>query len=63
MSVSSTYYKHYQADMLAAAILMPKEETLRIWHNSFDVEVLAEIFEVPLKCAFLRLEMLGIKYE
>lgn len=55
------YYKHYQADMLAAAILMPKANTLRAWWSCRDVDTLAELFEVPIKAVVVRLEMLGIK--
>lgn len=60
MSYVESYYRHAQADQLAAAILMPKDLTLRVWKACLSVDNMADIFEVPAKCVIIRLEMLGI---
>ncbi len=55
------YYQCAQADALAAAILMPKEETLRQWYRHESIDWMVEYFGVPADAVVARLNLLGIK--
>lgn len=48
-----------QANSLAAALLMPKEQILKAWENLRDVAEIAEIFETSNEATYIRLNKLG----
>lgn len=51
--------KEVQANMLAAALLMPKDLVEKFWENCNDVDDLAEAFNVSRRAATIRLDTLG----
>lgn len=52
--------KEVQADMLAAAMLMPKELVKQAWKKLNDVNLVATLFRVSRKAATVRLNALGL---
>lgn len=53
-------YKEVQANMLASALLMPKQLVIRAWETTKDIDDLAEIFNVSRDSAYYRLDNLGL---
>ena len=49
-----------QANMLAAALLMPRELVLNAWHNLNDIDEVAEIFGTSREATYIRLNNLGV---
>lgn len=52
--------KEFQANMLAAALLMPGQLVKNAWENLKDVDATAELFKVSKRAAAIRLESLGL---
>lgn len=52
-------YKEVQANMLAAALLLPYEKIKRLWEVSKSVDDVAEVFNVSKEAACNRLANLG----
>lgn len=52
--------KEIQANMLAAALLMPRDLVKRIWEATNDIDDIAERFYVSKQAATIRLESLGL---
>ena len=53
-------YKEVQANMLASAMLMPKDLVTKVWEDTKDVDDLAEIFKVSRMAAYYRLDNLQL---
>lgn len=53
-------YKEVQANMLAAALLMPQSEVCDHWRRFEDIDDLARDFEVSRQSAYFRLDNLGL---
>lgn len=53
-------YKEVQANMLAAAILMPKRAVIELWDNSHSVDAIADAFNVSNGAVYNRLDNLGL---
>jgi Zn-dependent peptidase ImmA (M78 family) len=53
-------YKEVQANMLASALLMPKELVIKAWKATKDIDDIAEIFNVSRSSVYFRLENLGL---
>ncbi len=49
-----------QANMFAAALLLPKGEVKRAWDQIHDIEEVAKIFHVSKKALVIRLDNLGL---
>lgn len=56
----ATLYKEVQANMLASALLMPKELVKKVWEETKDIDDLAEIFKVSRSAAYYRLDNLQL---
>lgn len=52
--------KEFQANMLAAALLMPANLVKNAWESLKDVDALADLFKVSKRAAAIRLESLGL---
>lgn len=52
--------KEFQANAFASALLMPKENAVKIWNSLGDIDDFAEYFEVSKKAASIRLLNLGL---
>lgn len=52
--------KEFQANMLAASLLMPESLVVRTWKETQDVDTLATLFRVSKKAAAIRLDALGL---
>ena len=55
--------REYEADELAAELLMPEAEFKKLWNEYKNVPELADAFEVSIMAAKKRLDKLGIDYE
>ncbi|MEB0003697.1 ImmA/IrrE family metallo-endopeptidase [Cryobacterium sp. 10I1] len=53
-------YKEVQANMLAAALLMPRKDVERVWEDVDDIDDLANAFAVSRDSAYFRLNNLGL---
>lgn len=53
-------YKEVQANMLASALLMPRELVKKVWEETKDIDDLAEIFKVSRSAAYYRLDNLQL---
>lgn len=53
-------YKEVQANMLASALLMPKELVKKVWGETKDIDDLAEAFNVSRSAAYYRLDNLRL---
>jgi Zn-dependent peptidase ImmA (M78 family) len=53
-------YKEVQANMLASALLMPKDLVKKVWEETKDIDDLAEIFKVSRSAAYYRLDNLQL---
>lgn len=53
-------YKEVQANMLASALLMPKDLVTKVWEQTKDIDDLAEIFKVSRSAAYYRLDNLQL---
>jgi len=54
--------REFQANMLAAALLMPTGLVKNAWSKLKDVDDLADLFKVSKRAAAIRLESLGLLY-
>ena len=57
---SNMLYKEVQANMLASALLMPRDLVQRVWANTKDIDDLAEVFNVSRTAAYYRLDNLQL---
>ena len=53
-------YKETQANMFAAALLLPKKEILSVWNSTKDIEEISDIFNVSKEVVYNRLYNLGV---
>ncbi|HEU5187060.1 MAG TPA: ImmA/IrrE family metallo-endopeptidase [Candidatus Saccharimonadales bacterium] len=53
-------YKEVQANMLASALLMPKNLVTKVWEQTRDIDDLGEIFKVSRSAAYYRLDNLQL---
>jgi Zn-dependent peptidase ImmA (M78 family) len=53
-------YKEVQANILATAILLPKEQVMKAWKACRSIDQVAEIFNVSKAATSLRLDGLGL---
>lgn len=53
-------YKEVQANMLASALLLPKEPVTIAWESSNSIDMVAEQFSVSKEAAYNRLSNLGL---
>ena len=59
-TTSGDLRKEIQANMLAAALLMPKEKVIEAWERCHNVDQFAKLFSVSKKAAAIRLDNLGL---
>merc|ERR1711916_51690 len=52
--------KEFQANAFASALLMPKNEAIKVWEKVYDIDDFADYFEVSKKAASIRLLNLGL---
>ena len=52
--------KEFEANRFAASLLMPKEESVRVWEETRDVDDFADRMGVSKAAAAIRLESLGL---
>ncbi len=52
--------REIQANIFAAALLMPEDEVRRYWHERRSIEDLAKIFNVSMEAMGYRLDSLGL---
>lgn len=57
---ASLLYKEVQANMLASALLMPRDLVIKAWEKTRDLDDLAEIFNVSRSTVYYRLDNLGL---
>ena len=53
-------YKEVQANMLASALLLPKNAVEEVWQSSHGIDEIAETFDVSTEAAYYRLQNLGL---
>ena len=53
-------YNETQANMFAAALLLPKKEVISVWNSTKDIEEVADIFNISKEVVYNRLYNLGI---
>lgn len=54
--------REFEADNFAAALLMPREKSINVWHETEDVDDFAKAMKVSRAAASIRLINLGLIY-
>jgi Zn-dependent peptidase ImmA (M78 family) len=58
-----TLFKETQANMLAAALLLPGEQVRKAWRDTKSVDQVADIFDVSITATYNRLSNLNLLFD